>query len=172
MNEDISRLMDGELDDEPAVDRVVAAMRQDGAMATWACYHMIGDALRGECRMAGRLSRRISTALAGEPTVLAPPRRVDRPATWAWAAAATVAAVAVVGWTAVSLTDTPASAVALAREAASVRADALRPQVIPADYLLAHREASPGTPIQVVSPLQRAVVNDVPRALGEGLSRP
>ena len=161
MNEDISRLMDGELDDEPAVDRAVAVMRQDGAMTTWACYHMIGDALRGECRVAGRLSRRIAAALASEPTVLAPSRRVDRPAAWAWAAAATVAAVAVVGWTAVSLTDAPASAVALAREAASVRADSLRPQVIPADYLLAHREASPGTPIQVVSPLQRAVV-DVP----------
>ena len=162
MNEDISRLMDGELDEEIAVDRVVAGLRQDGAMATWACYHAIGDALRGECRATERVSRRIAAALASEPTVLAPPRRVDRPATWAWAAAATVAAVAVVGWTAVSLTDTPASAMALAREAASVRAEALRPQVIPADYLLAHREASPGTPIQVVSPLQRAVVNEIP----------
>lgn len=161
MNEDISRLMDGELDDEPAVDRVVAGLRQDGAMATWACYHVIGDTLRGECRVSARLSRRVATALASEPTVLAPQRRVDRPAAWAWAAAATVAAVAVVGWTAVSLTDTPPSAMALAREAASVRADALRSQVIPADYLLAHREASPGTPIQVVSPLQRAVA-DVP----------
>ena len=160
MNEDISRLMDGELDDEPAVDRVVAGMRQDGAMATWACYHIIGDTLRGDCRVGARLSRRISAALANEPTVLAPPRRVDRPATWAWAAAATVAAVAVVGWTAVSQNDAlPPSAVAFAREAGSVRADALRPQMIPADYLLAHREASPATPIQVVSPLQRAVVS-------------
>ena len=161
MNEDISRLMDGELDDQPAVDRVVAGLRQDVAMATWACYHVIGDTRHSPRSVSARLSRRVATALASEPTVLAPQRRVDRPAAWAWAAAATVAAVAVVGWTAVSLTDTPPSAMALAREAASVRADALRSQVIPADYLLAHREASPGTPIQVVSPLQRAVA-DVP----------
>lgn len=163
MNEDISRLMDGELEDDAAFDRTVGSMTKPGAMATWVCYHAIGDALRGECTVATRVSRRLAIALASEPTVLAPPRRVDRPATWAWAAAATVAAVAVVGWTAVSLTDTPASAVALAREAASVRPDALRAQVIPADYLVAHREFSPATPIQVVSPLQRRVVDEAQR---------
>lgn len=160
MNENISRLMDGD-GDADALDRLCRDRAKSESTATWLCYHVIGDTLRGECRVSARLSRRVATALASEPTVLAPQRRVDRPAAWAWAAAATVAAVAVVGWTAVSLTDTPPSAMALAREAASVRADALRSQVIPADYLLAHREASPGTPIQVVSPLQRAVA-DVP----------
>ena len=158
MNEDISRLMDGELDDESAVDRTLAGLRQDGAMATWACYHVIGDTLRGEVAGSMRVSRRLAAALADEPTVLAPHRRVDRPATWAWAMAATVAAVAVVGWTAVSLTDTPASTVALAREAASVRADSLRPQVIPAEYLLAHQEISPTMPIQGLGPIQRVSV--------------
>ena len=148
MNEDISRLMDGELDDESAVDRTLGGMRHDGAIATWMCYHVIGDALRGEIGAAARVSRRLAVSLADEPTVLAPPRRVDRPAAWAWAMAATVAAVAVVGWTAISLTDAPDSTVALAREAASVRADTLRPQVIPAEYLLAHQEVSPTTPIQ------------------------
>ena len=162
MNEDISRLMDGELEDDAAFERVVGGMKQPGAMATWVCYHAIGDSLRGECTVSTRVSRRLAIALASEPTVLAPQRRVDRPAAWAWAAAATVAAVAVVGWTAVSLTDAPTSAVALAREAASVRPEALRAQVIPADYLYAHRETSPGIPIQVVSPLQRAVVNEAP----------
>ena len=158
MNEDISRLMDGELEDDAAFERVVGGLKQPGAMATWVCYHAIGDSLRGECTVSTRVSRRLAIALASEPTVLAPQRRVDRPAAWAWAAAATVAAVAVVGWTAVSLTDAPASAVALAREAASVRSDTLRAQVIPADYLFAHREISPATPIQVVAPLQRTVV--------------
>ena len=47
---------------------------------------------------------------------------------------------------------------ALAREAASVRADSLRPQVIPAEYLLAHREMSPTTPIQGLGPIQRVSV--------------
>ncbi|CAG0966605.1 hypothetical protein BURK1_00998 [Burkholderiales bacterium] len=160
MNEEISRLMDGELDDAAAVDRVLAGMKQDGAKATWMCYHLIGDALRGEDAGSRPLSRRIVAALAAEPTVLAPARRVERPATWAWAAAATIAAVGVVGWTAVSLTDAPESALSLAREAASMRSDTLRPQVIPADYLIAHREISPSTPIQGLGPLQRAAVFD------------
>jgi negative regulator of sigma E activity len=162
MNEDISRLMDGELEDDAAVDRIVGGMKQSGAMATWVCYHAIGDSLRGECTVSTRVSRRLAIALANEPTVLAPQRRVDRPATWAWAAAATAAAVAVVGWTAVSLTDQGVSAVALAREAASVRPENLRAQVIPADYLYAHREFSPATPIQGISPLQRAVATEAP----------
>ena len=155
MNEDISRLMDGELDDD-AVDRVLGGMKAPGAIATWTCYHAIGDSLRGECTVAPRLSRRLAAALADEPTVLAPPRRADRTAAWAWAAAATVAAVAVVGWTAMSLTDAPTQAVAFARDAAAVRSESLRPQVIPADYLIAHSDFSPSTPIQRVSPIQRA----------------
>ena len=158
MNEDISRLMDGELDDDGAVDRTLAGLRQDGAMATWMCYHVIGDTLRGDLAASTRLSRRLAAALADEPTVLAPQRRVDRPATWAWAMAASVAAGALVGWAAVALTRAPASTVALAREAASVRADSLRPQVIPAEYLLAHREMSPTTPIQGLGPIQRVSV--------------
>ncbi len=155
MNEDISRLMDGELEDD-AFERVLGGMRSPGAIATWTCYHAIGDSLRGECTVAPRLSRRIAVALAQEPTVLAPARRADRPAAWAWAAAATVAAVAVVGWTAVSFTEAPTQAVALARDAATVRSESLRPQVIPADYLMAHSDFSPSTPIQRVSPIQRA----------------
>lgn len=156
MNEDISRLMDGELEDD-AVDRVLGAMKSSGAAATWTCYHAIGDSLRGECTMAPRLSRRVAAALAQEPTVLAPQqRRVERPAAWAFAAAATVAAVAVVGWTAVSITDAPTQAVAFARDAADVRPSSLHPQVIPADYLMAHSDFSPSTPIQRVSPIQRA----------------
>jgi negative regulator of sigma E activity len=162
MNEDISRLMDGELEDDAAFDRAVDGMQRSGAMATWTCYHAIGDALRGECTVSPRVSRRLAVALANEPTVLAPQRRVDRPATWAWAAAATAAAVAVVGWTAVSLTDQDGSTFTLAREAASVRPETLRAQVIPADYLYAHREFSPGTPIQGISPLQRAVATEAP----------
>ncbi|MEO8486575.1 MAG: RseA family anti-sigma factor [Betaproteobacteria bacterium] len=160
MNEDISRLVDGELEDDAAFERVVGGMGRAGAMATWVCYHAIGDSMRGECTVATRVSRRLAIALASEPTVLAPQRRVDRPAAWAWTAAATAAAVAVVAWTAHSMNDPSTPVFALAHEAASVRPAALRPQVIRADYLYAHREISPGTPIQGLSPLQRAVVSD------------
>lgn len=160
MNDDISRLMDGDLDDD-AAERVLGGMKTPGAAATWTCYHAIGDSLRGECAVSPRLSRRIAAALAQEPTVLAPSRRVERPAAWAWAAAATVAAVAVVGWTAVSISDAPAEAVAFARDASGVRSESLRPQVIPTDYLLAHSDYSPSTPIQRLSPIQRAEFTQV-----------
>jgi len=157
MNEDISRLMDGELDDQPAVDRVVAGLRQDVAMATWACYHVIGDTLRGSGTPAPGFAARFSAVLASEPTVLAPQRASARPATWAWAAAATVAAVGVVSMTAMSLSDSPVTAVAKAREAATVRAAQVRPQAVPADYLFAHQEYSPATALQGVGPYARAV---------------
>ena len=71
--------------------------------------------------------------------------------------AALLAAVAVVGWTALSLTEAPDAAMAVAREATNVRAAEVRGPVIPADYLLAHQEYSPATAIQGVRPYARAV---------------
>ena len=99
------------------------------------CYHVIGDSLRGAHGVsAGAFaSARFRAALAAEPTVLAPPRSAQRtaqPATFAWAVAATLAAVTVVGWTAFSMVDVPPTAIAKAREAASVRAAQVKP---PAD---------------------------------------
>jgi sigma-E factor negative regulatory protein RseA len=156
MNEELSRLMDGELDDAD-VDRVLGAWREPGLLATWVCYHVIGDALRGAAAPV-TLSRRLERALAAEPTVLAPRPRAPKPvASWAWAAAATIAAVAVVGWTALTLTESPGTAVAKAREAAAVTAAQVRPQVLPQDYVLVHQEYSPATALQGVRPYVRAV---------------
>lgn len=157
MNEELSRLMDGDLPDED-VERVLSACGRDGGLTAWACYHLIGDALRGQLAPALKLSQRVARALASEPTVLAPQRPVERPvASWAWAAAATVAAVGVVGWTAYSLTQTPGTAVAKAREATSVTSAQVRPQALPQDYVLVHQEYSPATAIQGVRPYLRAV---------------
>jgi sigma-E factor negative regulatory protein RseA len=159
MSEDISRLVDGELDDEAAA-RVCAAMRDDAALATWACYHLIGDQLRGLRPQSDAFSARLAKRLSAEPTVLAPSAatRAGRPVVaWAWAAAAGVAAVAVVGWTALTLADSPPAVVAKAREAAGVRADALRPATVPQDYVIVHQEYSPATALQGVQPYLRAV---------------
>jgi sigma-E factor negative regulatory protein RseA len=157
MNEDLSRLMDGELP-ESEVDRVLADCRSSEVLASWACYHLIGDALRGTRDLSPRLGRRFAQALSAEPTVLAPRRASPKAlASVAWAAAATIAAVGVVGWTAVSLTQTPGTAVAKAREASSVTAAQVRPQTLPQDYVLVHQEYSPSTAIQGVGPYLRAV---------------
>jgi len=158
MNENISRLMDGEVD-PVEFDRLCAEMKSPDALHTWVCYHVIGDQLRGARAVSPRFAARFCEALAAEPTVLAPMSqrgRAAQAATAAWAVAATVAAVTVVGWTAFSMVDTPGNAVAKAREAATVRAAQIKPQAdIPADYLLAHQEYSPSVAIQ--GPYLRAV---------------
>ena len=46
---------------------------------------------------------------------------------------------------------------AKAGEATTVRAAQVKPQTVPADYLLAHQEYSPTTQIQGVGPYLRAV---------------
>ena len=151
MNENISRLMDGELD-ASELERCSSELKSPEAMRTWACYHVIGDALRGTSGHSERFTARFSAALAAEPTVLAPKARCHapaQPATLAWAVAATLAAVTVVGWTAVSMIDAPPTALAKAREAASVRqAQVTTPAGVGADYLLAHQEYSPAFAMQ------------------------
>ena len=138
MNEDLSRLMDGDLD-EAELDRVAGELRRPQALATWDCYHAIGDTLRGCPYGSSGFAHRFSAAR------------------WAVAAAATIAAVGVVGWTAFSLTDSPGTAVAKAREAAAVTSAQVRPQLLPQDYVLVHQEYSPATALQGVQPYLRAV---------------
>ena len=155
MDERISRLMDGELDDAGTEDAFRELRHPDG-VATWVCYHVIGDALRRSGAPTPGFAERFAARLAAEPTVLAPkPRQVHRlPAMWA--AAATVAAVVVVGSVAVSTLQPLPTAVAKARESIAVRAAAAKPQPVSPDYLLAHQEYSPTTQIQAVGPYLRA----------------
>jgi len=164
MNENISRLMDGEVDTQE-FERICAELKTPDALETWVCYHVIGDQLRGARGVSARFSTRFCAALATEPTVLAPQStrsgqhgRTAQVATAAWAVAATLAAVTVVGWTAFSMVDAPPTAVARAREAATVRAAQVKPAGdIPADYLIAHQEYSPSMVAQSAGPYLRAV---------------
>jgi len=146
MNENISRLMDGELD-HVEFERCCGELKSAEALRTWTCYHVIGDSLRGTHGHAQGFTTRFAVVLAAEPTVLAPKARIHapaQPATFAWAIAATLAAVTVVGWTTFSMIDAPPNALAKAREAGSVRqAQVTSPAAVGADYLLAHQEYSP-----------------------------
>ena len=160
--EEISLLMDGELDAH-GVDGVCAGLHESRCVATWVCYHVIGDALRGSFASAPGFSARFAERLAAEPTVLAPQRRKTAPAAMALAVAATVAAVSVVGWVALTTMPVATTAIAAARQAASVRAaDARRP--VDNEYLLVHQEYSPTTAIQGVRPYLRAVAASEPDA--------
>lgn len=156
MGEQISRLMDGELEGTEA-DAAFRELKQPDGVATWVCYHVIGDSLRRSGAPAPGFSERFAARLAAEPTILAPVPRQAHRLPFVWAAAATVAAVTVVGWVAVSSLDSQSTAVARAREAAVALApQAKKPPVSP-DYLIAHQEYSPTTQIQGVGPYLRAV---------------
>jgi negative regulator of sigma E activity len=159
--EEISLLIDGELEPVRA-DAVVTSLCRAEGLATWVCYHVIGDAVRGVASR-GLDSRRFIELFAAEPTVLAPPRRSPAPHAIALALAATVAAVSVVGWVALTTMPTPVAAIASARQAVGVRAADARPAV-DNEYVLVHQEYSPTNAIQGIGPYLRAVAATEPDA--------
>jgi sigma-E factor negative regulatory protein RseA len=170
MNEKISRLMDGEID-ATDMDVVFRALKSDAAMTTWNCYHVIGDALRGETAATRSIAGPVGQRLASEPAIVAAPARtVSRPESWALAAVATLAAVTVVGWTAYSMVDATPAGFAKMREASTISAAGMRPAAsLPADYLLAHQEYAPANALQGVGPYLRDVAASTPvrAAVGE-----
>ena len=161
MGEQISRLMDGDLDGAGA-DSVMQELKRPEGIETWVCYHVIGDALRRTVDPMPGFAARFGARLAAEPTVLAPAARQSSRLPFAWAVAATIAAVMVVGWVAVSTLDPQTTVLARAREAAAVRSAQGGPQQVSQDYVLAHQEYSPTTQIQGLGPYLRSVSADAP----------
>lgn len=107
MREDISSLMDSEFqadresENERSGTLLERMARDEEARDTWATYHLIGDALRGDGDHRPGMQSRIFARLAEEPTVLAP--RVARfpslrSARVGMAVAASVATLSVVAW--------------------------------------------------------------------------
>jgi len=169
--EQISALIDGELDSTEAGGHL-ARMKQDPDLRdVWDTYHMIGDALRGNGMVSPGLERRVAQRLASEPTVLAPqpraPRRISPTISYALSAAASLSAVAAVAWVAlsgnVSGTAEQQATIAQAPAPASVvsavgTATVSMPEAAQAhDYLLAHQGVSPSTALQGVAPYVRTV---------------
>ena len=166
----ISALMDGELD-RHAADRALLEVEQDEAgRSAWMSYHVIGDAMRGETLAEFDISQRVAAALAHEPTVLAPvraPRTMNRPLTYALSAAASISAVAVVGWMAFS-GEVSNSTIEIARLAPpSAVQGAPEPQLVSApsdaqmnEYLLAHQGVSPSSGLHGVAPYIRTISMD------------
>lgn len=164
MKETLSAWMDNELSAQqtgtllPQIERD-AQLRRD-----WDCYHLIGDALRGV--HGADLCAGIRARLDAEPTVLAPQRR-SKSEKLRWAAmslAASVAAVAFVGWMALSGTQQEPVQIA-AVPAPEVRAPEIQAVAVPAgeavnDYLLAHQRYSPSNAMQGVAPYVRTVAEE------------
>ena len=162
----ISEWMDGELDGTTA-RRQVERLKQDTELRhVWETFHLIGDVMRGERALSPDFERRLSARLASEPTVLAPqPRAVRKFATYALSAAASLSAVALVGWLAyVNNLLGPQTEIAIAPNTPQPAVIAPEPQLASVqsdgtmnEYLIAHQEFSPSTEIQGLAPYIRGV---------------
>jgi sigma-E factor negative regulatory protein RseA len=165
MKEKLSAMMDDALDDGER-ERCVRRLEEDDELrAAWDVYHLIGDTLRGHS--APQIAAQVRARLAAEPTVLAPRRAAATRGRLSWqplAAAASVAAVALVGWLALPLFDVQRGAEpGLVAQVAPVPAAA--PAAVPpaqgvADYLLAHQRFSPAIAIGGLAPYVRTVAEE------------
>ena len=156
MKEQISALVDGELDPSET-GHYLSRLSSDGRIrATWETYHLIGDVLRGD--LGPGCAAKVVHLLADEPTVLAP-RRARAPARrlmrMALPVAASVAAVLFVAWMAAPQygQETPFVATAPAPAAAPLAVGI-------GDYLLAHQRFSPSGAMQGVAPYVRSVSDE------------
>lgn len=165
MKEKLSAMMDDALEDAER-ERCVRHLKDDAELRdAWGLYHLIGDALRGHT--APQIADAVRARLAQEPTVLAP-RRSERAAPqhrlwYPLAAAASVAAVALVGWMSLPLFDVAPGAGPGAGTVAV--APVLPPALVPpaqgvADYLLAHQRFSPPIAMGGLAPYIRTVAEE------------
>ena len=159
MKERLSELMDGELDDRSAAAVLEALGRDREARQAWGSYHMIGDSMRGGRLLSEGFAARLSARLAAEPTVLAPRALPAESRKWfALSAAASLAAVALVGWMAFA----PQPGVAPAATPVAKAQPEAKPNIVPLptaanDYLLAHQGFSPRVSLQGMAPYVRTV---------------
>ena len=156
MKENLSAWMDGELGEQQARQLPQQLKRDAELRGDWDCYHLIGDALRGV--QGPDLCAKICTRLDAEPTVLAPPRRsTAEKLRWiALSAAASIAAVAFVGWMALSGVQQDSVQIA-GTPATEVKQVAVPAGEVANDYLLAHQRYSPSNAMQGVAPYVRIV---------------
>jgi sigma-E factor negative regulatory protein RseA len=168
MKETLSAWMDDELSREQAAGLLPQIKRDAQLRRDWDCYHLIGDALRGVD--GPDLCASIRARIDAEPTVFVPQRR-SKAEKLRWSAmslAASVAAMALVSWFALSGTQQDSAQVAVVPtvqesvQLAAVPAPHLQPVAVAAgpainDYLLAHQRYSPSNAIQGVATYVRTV---------------
>jgi sigma-E factor negative regulatory protein RseA len=159
MNEKISALMDGELEGKAAAEALALVEGDEQAAEAWRLYHLLSDAMHEQSLLSTDFTRRVSERLAAEPRILAPGRLPGRtPAQrFAYAAAASGAAVALVGWLAFA---PPRPAQAPIAKAEPSVPPAIGTAALPEaanDYLLAHQGFSPRVSLQGMAPYVRTV---------------
>ncbi|MSQ50489.1 MAG: hypothetical protein EXR28_01240 [Betaproteobacteria bacterium] len=160
MNEELSALVDGELDGDKFEAHMAILKNSEEARAAWDTCHLIGDTLRGHT--APEICSRVSVRLAQEPTLLAPlrpARNSKTTALWAMSLAAGAAAMALVVWTVLPgvrgelfvAQKAPNPQMPSAAAPAATRV---------ADYLLAHQRYSSTSAMQGMAPYVRTVADE------------
>jgi len=148
MSEQISALMDDEIDQEDAVRLIASLHNNKQAVEAWSDYHLIGDAMRGNAMFGKDFKQKLMQKIDMEPTVLAPKAAQQNSQKLAdlkeklpvkWSMAASFAAVMVVGWMALQQqTETNAPVMEMVQVEMSE-------QSIPDEYLYAHQATAPST---------------------------
>jgi sigma-E factor negative regulatory protein RseA len=166
MNDKISALMDGELDEKSAAEMIDWLGRDGDALRVWRAYHLISDAMRDGYPLSDGFAARVAARLSAEPTLLAPARLQAEPRKWlVLSAAASVAAVSLVGWLAFAPQRDAGPQMAQAPAGTPVMrpmVDRKQPVIVPLpsatnDYLLAHQGFSPRASLQGMAPYVRTV---------------
>ena len=178
MTQQISELMDGELDGAQCDAAIRVLARDEALRGSWRTYHLIGDVLRGES-VAGThdaSAAKTLARLAAEPTILAPrgkaapDSRVAGRTRVVLAMAASVATLSVVGVIATrqGVLVAPQAGQQMVAQQAVTTAGAAAPArdavVDPAgapnvnDYLVLHRQFSNPDGIQQATMLREARV--------------
>ncbi|HXZ50851.1 MAG TPA: sigma-E factor negative regulatory protein [Burkholderiales bacterium] len=169
MNIEISALIDGEGSQRELDEALAALARDPQACECWRIYHLIGDAMHGHGLLSREFGAQLSDRLSREPTVVAPRAMRSRRERSRWvalSAAASVAAVALVGWLAYGPTANvvapPVATVPppIAEAKPKVPARVALPSATN-DYLLAHQIYSPRVTLQGLAPYIRTVSDDV-----------
>jgi sigma-E factor negative regulatory protein RseA len=174
VREKLSALVDGELGSSDLHTHLIRLRTDHELRGAWSTYHLIGDALRGH--FGPEIIDRVAARLRDEPTVLAPRAAPSKRFSWyAMPAAAGIAAVALVVWTASPMWKAPESAAepvasvssGTAGSAATVAAGApsarAKPPVASAEvenYLLAHHPFSHTSAMQGIAPYARTVADE------------
>jgi len=157
MEEKISALMDGELDERAADDAVELLRRDPQAAESWRLYHLASDAIHEQPMLGADFTARLSARLAGEPAVLAPSRLPGRTPMqrFVFAAAASLAAVALVAW--LAFAPQPPAQLPLAQAQPPATSAAVMLPEAANDYLLAHQGFSPRVSLLGMAPYVRTV---------------
>lgn len=165
MKDQLSALIDGELDVESSEHLVMSAKSGGELKSAWASYHLIGDAMRGDTPLRQDFTSRVMLALESEAIILSSKSSQDITndvtnitaitkkqsafkTSGFWSVAASAAAVMFVGVVVLQqqMNQSPEQLITVKNESVAP-AEALPPieiaQSVPTEYLQAHQAAAP-----------------------------